>query len=101
MSTDSLRSAFLLIFSKQIYNENETTFSYMIIFIRKKVNKLLSAPSSLSFKRLSQVFRSFEALSIKLSAASGKGNSNCNHESQTILETIIKNHGQGTNIGKC
>jgi len=42
------------------------------------------------------VLRSFEALSIKLSAASGKRNSSCNHESQTILETIIDSHNTDT-----
>lgn len=47
--------------------------------------KSKNLPSSLSLRRLSQVFRSFEALSIRLSAASGRGNSSCSHESQTIL----------------
>lgn len=46
-------------------------------------------PSSFSFKRLSQVLRSFVALSIKLSAASGNGNSSCSQESQTILYNDI------------
>lgn len=58
----------------------------LLQFTYKNEKKKMSIPSSLSFKRLSQVLRSFVALSIKFSAASGRGNSISNQESQMILE---------------